>query len=283
MTSTDLFIGRQLIIATRHGKEKLIGPVLQAELGVEIVHLENLDTDQFGTFTGEVERELDPLTTARKKCEIAMNESRLDLAVASEGSFGAHPVIPFVPANEELLLMVDRKNKLEIWVKEISAETNFAGKQIKDLTELEKFCEQTRFPSHALIIRTAANDNRHIVKAICDENFLIETFRFFIQTYGVAYVETDMRSMYNPMRQKVIAKAAWKLSEKMKSVCPACQRPGFGVTEVRAGLPCNHCGSKTKSTLSHQYKCDHCGYLTEKFFPHGRLSEDPMFCDQCNP
>ena len=63
-----MFKGRNLIIATKHGKEKVIAPIVEKELGVKCFVTKDLDTDILGTFTGEVERKDDPLTAARKKC-----------------------------------------------------------------------------------------------------------------------------------------------------------------------------------------------------------------------
>lgn len=54
-----------------------------------------IDTDQLGAFTGEVERKSTPLTCIRQKCELAMKESKVTIGVASEGSFGPPPFIPF--------------------------------------------------------------------------------------------------------------------------------------------------------------------------------------------
>lgn len=80
----DLFKNRKLIIATKHEKETVIAPLLEKELGVLCFIDENFDTDILGTFTGEVERKFDPITTARKKCLMAMEANDCDLGVASE-------------------------------------------------------------------------------------------------------------------------------------------------------------------------------------------------------
>lgn len=56
----------------------------------------SFDTDMLGTFTGEVERKLDPLATVREKCLRAMKHNHCDLGVASEGSFGASCIVIFV-------------------------------------------------------------------------------------------------------------------------------------------------------------------------------------------
>ena len=67
-----MFSGRNLVIATKHEKERVIAPVLELELGVKCFTTPNLNTDELGTFTGEVERKDVPVMTARKKCLRAM-------------------------------------------------------------------------------------------------------------------------------------------------------------------------------------------------------------------
>ena len=81
----DLFRGRRLVIATMHGKERVIAPILEEALGVEVVvpDISNFNTDMFGTFSGETERTLDPVETARQKCITACKAMNETLAVAS--------------------------------------------------------------------------------------------------------------------------------------------------------------------------------------------------------
>jgi len=62
-----MFKGRSLVIATKHEKEKVIAPLLEQALNVVCFIQEGFDTDTLGTFTGEIERELDPIATARQK------------------------------------------------------------------------------------------------------------------------------------------------------------------------------------------------------------------------
>ncbi|MDP4663699.1 MAG: hypothetical protein NWS74_08540, partial [Salibacteraceae bacterium] len=66
-----MFQGRNLIVATKHQKESVIAPLLQTALGVQCLTNPAFDTDKLGTFTGEVERVLDPIQTARQKCLMA--------------------------------------------------------------------------------------------------------------------------------------------------------------------------------------------------------------------
>ena len=85
----------------------MIAPILEKELGVNCFVDETFDTDALGTFTGEVERELDPISTAREKCLRAMKINNCDLGIASEGSFGPHPSMFFVNADDEFLIFID--------------------------------------------------------------------------------------------------------------------------------------------------------------------------------
>lgn len=278
-----MFKGRDLLIATKHQKEMVIGPILENELGVKSFVTSNLDTDELGTFTGEVERKDDPVTAARNKCLMAMELANCDLAVASEGSFGPHPSIYFVPADDEFLLFMDKKNNLEVIVRELSTETNYNGAEIRTDKELNDFAFSTSFPSHGLILRKTKADFTEIVKGITNVEQLHNTFNYFLSSYGTAYVETDMRAMYNPTRMKVIERAAKKLGAKINSRCPVCQIPGFGITDSKQGLPCQLCNFPTRSTLSFIYTCQKCSFIKEKKYPNGKLTEDPMFCDMCNP
>ena len=280
---SELFTGRKLVIATKHKKEQVISPILTKALNVLCITDEKIDTDVLGTFTGEVERLDDVLETARTKCRMAMDISECDMAVASEGSFGPHPTFGFINADDEILLFMDKKNNLEIVIRELSLKTNFNGQEIRTEEELIAFANTIKFPHHGLIIRKAYGDTSNITKGITDLNILKKTFEDFKSKYGLAYVETDMRAMYNPTRMGVIKTAAQKLADKIASLCPHCSTPDFGVNEIKAGLPCSLCGFPTKSTLSHEYQCSKCHYKEDKKYPHGKITEEPTFCDFCNP
>ena len=59
--------------------------------------------------------------------------------------------------------------------------------------------------------------------------------------------------------------------------------PGFTVTEVVRGLPCELCGLPTKAASRHISRCGHCDHSEERRYPDGRTAENPMYCDFCNP
>jgi hypothetical protein len=277
------FKNRELVLASMHSKEIVMQPILEKRLGVSVIVAHGFNTDTLGTFTGEVERKDDPLTTLRNKCLLAMNHAGVDLAVASEGSFGAHPSAFFAHANDELVMLLDTKHNLEVVARELTMDTNFNGSSIESEKQLKDFANKALFPSHKLILRNGENKKDKLVKGIGDWEILIKCYNEIIDEYGQVYIETDMRAMHNPTRMRVIAKATSNLIDKLSSLCPECQTPGFSVTKVLTGLPCQLCQQPTHSTLAYISSCTHCHFSTERKYPNDKIQEDPMFCDYCNP
>jgi hypothetical protein len=278
-----MFTGRTLVIATMHEKEKVLAPMLEQALGVAVFVPPTFNTDRFGTFTGDIQRNASPLETARAKAEAALVQTGNDLALASEGSFGPHPVIGIVPANEEWLILIDKKNNIEVVVREISTETNYDGRICRSIDEVLDFAKAAGFPEHGLIIRKNKNEVNAIVKGIRNTEELVKTANTFLESDNELFIETDMRGMMNPTRMKVIATAGEKLIKKLKSLCPSCESPGYDVEEVIPGLPCSACGLPTRTPKAYLYRCKKCGHETTQEFPKGNTAEDPMYCDYCNP
>ncbi|MBL6448241.1 hypothetical protein JMN32_18145 [Fulvivirga sp. 29W222] len=278
----QIFQGRHLAIATMHGKESVIASRVASSLGVIPLVPQGLNTDQLGTFTGEVERITDPLTTARKKCEMALDMTGYDLAIANEGSFGMHPLLSFVPSDEELILLLDRKHDFEIVGRQFSTKTNFGGQLCETTKDLLDFADRVKFPLHALILRSAKKSEPRFFKGIRDKDELLDKFRFLNERYGQAFVETDMRAMYNPMRMDVIAEATEVMLDKAVTACEACNFPGFGISDVKSGLRCRQCNLPTRSIQAYIYSCPKCHFFKELSDPH-KSFEEPMYCDFCNP
>jgi hypothetical protein len=278
-----MFQGRRILIATKHKKEDVLAPILESELGLKSFVLDDFDTDVFGTFTGEITREGTPLDALRKKVELGLALTDVDIAIASEGSFGPHPTVFFVPAADEVLLFRDKKNDLEIVAREITTDTNFGSAEVQSQEELLAFAEKSLFPSHALILSGVDDNASAFVKGITSQDELLSVFQELKCKAKTVLVQTDMRALYNPTRMKTIERACHKLIKNIMSTCPGCVTPGYSVSDVLSGLPCSLCGRPTKSTLAHQYVCKKCGHEERRYYPSLKLEEDPTFCDYCNP
>lgn len=281
--SYSLFSGRRLVIASMHGKERVIAPGLEKSLGVDTLVSDRLNTDLFGTFSGELPRSVGPLEAARAKCRMASALHHCSLAVASEGSFGPHPEIPFIPCDDEIIVLMDLKHNFEIKARTISTATNFASRQVHSWTELETFANKALFPSHGLILRAKADSWKGMLKGIQDWNTLEKHAHKLLKLFGELHVETDMRAHCNPTRMKIIAEATDKLVANVMQRCPQCGSPGYEVRDIKAGLPCEDCGLPTRSTLSRIYGCWNCTYHEERKYPMGKKAESAQYCDICNP
>lgn len=81
------FWGRRAVVVTKHGKERVLAPILRDRLNVH-VELLLTNTDRYGTFTGEVERCGSQLDALWAKVEYGSEHTRYDsIFVASEGAF----------------------------------------------------------------------------------------------------------------------------------------------------------------------------------------------------
>jgi hypothetical protein len=276
------FANRTLIIATQHGKEKVVAPLLGEAFSLRCVVPDQINTDLLGTFSGEIERQQSPLDTARLKGQDAARLSKADLVISSEGSFGPHPNLYFLPCNQELLLLQDLRHGFEISVSELSTDTNYAGEEVKNQNELLSFAKRIGFPQHAIILKDCAVDFVHCIKGICDEMSLINAYKSMHDQFGSVYAETDMRALYNPKRMQVIKLACEKLVQRMQNCCPRCSLPGFGVISYTPGLPCSWCGNPTSLPHKQELCCPHCSFSTVQDCVQD-LVADPGYCSICNP
>lgn len=271
-----------ILLATKHKKETVIAPVFSKYLGCNIVVPSDFDTDQFGTFSGEIPRLKPPLATAIDKAQDAINRFNHPYAIASEGSFGPHPAFYFAPADMEIMVFVDQTRQLTITETEVSTETNYGSLTVSALNQHQDFLTEVHFPSHRLMVRSL-DDAKIIAKGIGDEVSLNLALQQALSSSKEARIETDMRAMHNPTRMKIIERLARKLAERVATCCVGCGTPGFGHTETKGSLPCSVCGSATEL---HEYivlSCLKCDYTVTKQRVDGLEQADPQFCQYCNP
>lgn len=279
------FEGRTLVVATMHGKERVIAPLLEERLGVRCVVPEGFDSDRFGTFTREVPRAGDALAAARAKVRAAMQLVGADLGVASEGCFGPDPAAPFVSSDLELVLLRDERAGQEVRGSFRTFETNVAGAWVQSAEEALAFAARVGFPAHGVIARADDRSAREICKALDTEEALLGAVRALLgrSPDGRIYLESDLRAHRNPTRMRAIGRATEALLENVASCCPRCAAPGFSVVELRRGLPCAWCRRPTDLPREEVRRCEPCGAeVSEPSTRYGEAS-DPRYCGACNP
>jgi hypothetical protein len=284
MSSNNFFEGRTVVLATMHGKEKVIAPILEKELGVKVIIPQNFDSDQFGTFTRDKARTGSQLEAARFKALAAMKLTGADIGVASEGSFGTDPSIPFIQSNLELVILIDTKNNLEIRGYHRTPDTNMSGRYVTSVEEAIRFADEVGFPDHAVVVRKSEKRNSYIQKGIQSRDELVREVKKLLSGIFTrrVYIETDMRAHMNPTRMDKIEHATNNLISNINSLCPECGAPGFVMSEVKSYMRCGQCDRPTKSPLSHMWRCQKCN--TEKTITRNdKEYEDPGMCTWCNP
>lgn len=266
-----------------HRKEQVIGPILTQMLGVKVEIPSDFNTDCLGTFTGEIPRPGSQIETARKKARLALTLTEQTLGIASEGSFGPHPLIPWEASDLELVVLLDLEHELEIVGQALSTRTNYQQQKISSWSEAEVFAHRVGFPEHGLIVRSVQDLNL-CAKGIITWEMLFSTVEEFLRSsQGLIWIETDMRALFNPTRMRVIEAATLDLVQKIQVLCPHCGCPGFGVTEKRSGLPCSLCHLPTANILKLISECQRCQYREETMYPDGKTEADPATCSFCNP
>jgi len=145
--------GSALVIATMHGKDQVIAPILEQRWNLSARVCARLDTDQFGSFTRDIPRTGSVLDAARAKIAAAFAlEPGAELAIASEGSFGPHPQIPFVAQGAETVLFRDRGSDFELIGLDVSTDANFAFRRVTSIDEARAFTNQVGFPEHGVVM-----------------------------------------------------------------------------------------------------------------------------------
>lgn len=277
---------KRAVLATMHGKERVIRPLLEAGLGLRIHLPDGFDTDRFGTFSREIKRTGTQLDAARAKIAAAFeHDPEAQIAIASEGSFGPHPFIPFAPLGREIVVLRDRVSGLELIGHHEDLSTNFAHQSVETADAAATFAERIGFPRHGLIVIGIIEGNpvpgRYLNKNVQTHEQLSRAVREAIALCGAAHIETDMRAHRNPTRMHAIKRATIDLARLYRSPCPRCAQPGFSVTERLTGLPCAWCGAPTNALRAEVLVCAGCSHRIER--PTKAATADPGQCNGCNP
>lgn len=218
---------KKISLLTKHGKEKIIAPIMEEKLGCQIQLINAFDTDELGTFDGVIDRQGTQVQTARRKAHIGIDFSSNNVGVASEGSFVPDPFSGFMPWNIEMVVFVDDLHAIEV-VGMAQGSAMSMNRLVRDVDSLLAFADQAGFPTHHLTLRPENKEDPRVVKGISSLEALKTAF---IQAQsessnGKVFVENDLRAFCNPTRQKMIEQATHDMVEKLLSQHPPIEGPG---------------------------------------------------------
>lgn len=216
--------GPPVLIATMHGKERVLGPLLSA-LGFRVVLPVGYDTDKLGTFSGDVRRPVSAREAALQKAYRVCDVTGIPRAVASEGSY--RPCQKQFPGarNVEVLAFVDREAGIEIVECMINAPTSFVKGRVPpnlDAPEVQALLSAMGWPDvRALVV---PNDPGHgvipglVFKGIGNEADLAAAFSACaaVSDDGWVHLETDLRAHMNPTRMASVSLIGERLALRLR-------------------------------------------------------------------
>jgi hypothetical protein len=277
------YYGARIVVTSKHKKLELIKPVFDELIGCELFEVD-VDTDKLGTFTGEIERQEPPKETAIRKARLGMEATSTPIGIASEGSIGPDPLIPFIHSDIEHMVFVDDEN--DIVISEIYRSLDITAATITTApgSNIDDFLRKADFPNHGLIVRPNEKQFVQAIKGITDPKHLIESINSIseLSSDGLVVIESDFRAHFSPSRQKHIKHLAKLLALRVTQCCPECDCPGWGRVGYEKGLQCSYCGLFNPDVVRQEILgCVKCEYKALGEVLETSLS--PARCDFCNP
>jgi hypothetical protein len=272
--------GRRAVVATMHGKTAVIAPVL-APLGLTCVTCQGLDTDRFGTFTRDIARSGSQTDALLAKARAALDlDPTADFALASEGAFGPHPLLPLIPSGLELVALVERHSGCAVIGRDHAVDAHFAQGEAQSADQVAQFVSRSTRAGHGWVVM-AGRDGPVLARDIADADALHERAMAQIARSGSVWLETDMRAHRNPTRMAAIGRATRDLVRRLTARCPHCNWPDW-IGQTEPGRRCAWCDMPTHEPLGETRKCRQCGRCETVIDDPDRRAE-PANCPQCNP
>ncbi len=280
----SFYSGETVYFVTKHMKEEILSPLFSSQ-SINCVAI-NIDTDQFGTFSGEIERKASVRETLRRKIQAGATTVKpgARLFLASEGSFGPDPFLPLMQRDLESLLLWDRQLEIEIYAEYLCHQPIHAEVRLGPRDDFNKFLTDIRFPDHGVMVHPE-NCRDPIFKGLTTQHAVAQAMLdcLIVSTTGRVVLATDLRANYNQTRREAIRQAGYNLIKKLNTLCPECGVPGFAITHGVPGLPCASCRQPTQSAVQVVLECVKCHYVEERPRPDGVTSLNPEECEFCNP
>ncbi|GAB2633193.1 hypothetical protein GCM10027270_21900 [Nocardioides ginkgobilobae] len=292
-------------VATRHGKTATLRSVLGGPGGLRL-HTVPVDTDAFGTFTGDRERPGPAHDVVVAKAVAGAREGGYDVGLASEGSFGPDPALPLAVVQRELVALVDLRNGLRVvgraaavaaWTARVEI-----GATLRPRDGARTVAERIDLARQAVVVRPAPAPDPldlppgtarpvgalaqgdGISKGVVTRRRLVLAIALAKEhsPTGAVVVETDLRAHVCPARRPVIRRAGLDLAHRLARLCRACGSAGVGTVRLDRGIPCRRCGDLTDEVRAVVHGCPACGH-EEHTGQDGARRGDPARCSSCNP
>lgn len=276
------YAGAVIAMGTMHGKEQQVAPAFAAELGAQLIAPAGIDTDQFGTFTGDVTRTLAPLAAAIAKARLAMRVAGVPYGVASEASYDSW--FGTLAMHEEILVFVDEKRAIQVVEGVNTPGAPGPPRLVDSADDALAAARNFGFPRQGAAVKANVDQRVRVFgKGIIDEGTLVQVVNAAMTAADdhAARVEPDLRAHHNPTRREVLTTLASRLARRLATPCPNCGCPGYGKVGVRDGLPCQACGGPTSLIAADIHGCPACE-LRDTAARNGAVAE-PRYCPQCNP
>ena len=274
------YAGAQIAFATMHGKEHLARPPFGDTLGADVVAPEGLDTDQFGTFSGEIPRNLSPGAAARVKARLGMTMAGTPYGLASEGSFSSG--LGFLVEHHEVLIFIDDIRGLELVEGTITTSPLPPGKTITTVDAALTYATAIGYPEQGLVLQGGAtgeviHKDLNTIEAL--SHATLQLLRHTPERSVI--ISPDYRAHRCSSRADVITSLAQKMARRLDTPCSRCFTPGFGQISIERGLLCSECGQPTHVIAADILGCGLCPHTVRA--PRTNRVASPQWCDACNP
>lgn len=278
-TAGTAYGGCTITFATMHGKELLARDAFRGTLGAAVSAVPGLDTDQFGTFAGDIPRALSPRDAARAKARLGMQITGTTLGLASEGTFTTGSGL-FVN-NLELLLFLDDSVGLEIVEGSGAMSPVAGGRLITSAREALTFASEIGFPGQGVILQSTRDNQMTAHKDITRFEVLGDLADALLDQHDSVVILPDYRAHRAPSRAAGIRALCEQMARRLARPCPHCRAPGFGNVAIERGVPCASCDAATQAIAADIQGCGRCSYRTRT--PRGPAQANPEVCEYCNP
>ena len=182
------------------------------------------------------------------------------------------------------MVLVDNENDIIISEVHRSFDITAVSKTISPNEDLTEFLHSADFPNHHLIVQPNESQDGLIFKGVETLSQLKEAITLATEasTDNQARIQSDLRANHSPSRQKNISEVARLLAIRVKSLCPNCSMPGWGLKDHVRGLNCSACLLSVPNAIHREILG--CVKCTQTSLGNVIATVvDPANCPECNP